>query len=285
MFSSEVWAQLLPHQQINNIILIISTLLCLLVLGMGYIRYRLQPSTLSPHAPGIAAEKFPHGVDFAVTGFILFGICSSILDLNPPLAAGAEEENSTEAMGLGFYAFNFILQLLPYALPFILYSMRPRAAKTFISKSERVGWLLLTIPAIYAFSIVFVFSGMQEWIIHLTQTPEEQDIVVLIKESNIELQLYLAASAIIIAPLGEEVLFRGFLYPCLKVRVGRIAAILLSSLSFGAVHMSLAQLPILTFFGILLCYAYERSHSIWLPIAIHFIFNTLNILLIIYGPA
>ncbi len=285
MFYSEIWAQLAPYQQINNLTLIISTLLCLFVLGLGYLRFRLQPAALSPHAPGIAAEKFPHGVDFFVTGLVLFGISSSLLDLNPPHTAGTEDASSEESQGLALYAINFMLQLLPYTLPFILYSMRPRAVKSFISKSERIGWLLLTIPVLYIFAIVFILSGLQEWIIHLTQSPAEQEVVVLVRESNFELQLYLAASAIIIAPLGEEVLFRGFLYPCLKVRIGRIAAILLSSISFGAVHMSLAQLPILTFFGILLCLAYERSHSLWLPITLHAIFNTINVLLLIYGPA
>jgi hypothetical protein len=46
----------------------------------------------------------------------------------------------------------------------------------------------------------------------------------------------MAAFGVLIAPFAEEVLFRGLLFPALSRRAGALAALLVTSLLFGAVH-------------------------------------------------
>jgi len=82
-------------------------------------------------------------------------------------------------------------------------------------------------------------------------------------------------SAAIVAPIAEEVFFRGFLQTFLvRVTQARWTAIVLTSVAFGVVHVSQLHTVIaLTLLGVLMGYAYERRGSILLPIAIHAAFN------------
>ncbi len=82
-------------------------------------------------------------------------------------------------------------------------------------------------------------------------------------------------SAAIIAPVAEEVFFRGVLQSFLgRILPSRWAAILLTSIAFGIVHVSQIHTVIaLTVLAVLIGYAYERSGSIVVPIVIHSSFN------------
>ena len=81
--------------------------------------------------------------------------------------------------------------------------------------------------------------------------------------------------AALIAPTAEEFFFRGMLQNFLASSLSRpFPAILLSSLAFGAVHLSQAHtVPALVVFGILLGYAYQRTGAIVVPVTIHALFN------------
>lgn len=84
----------------------------------------------------------------------------------------------------------------------------------------------------------------------------------------------------LIAPIIEEVFFRGFFYPALRRKFGVFWAILVSSLIFGIFHLN-AWLFVPTFLiGIVLAYLYERENSLGPPIALHVANNLISIVLI-----
>ena len=84
-------------------------------------------------------------------------------------------------------------------------------------------------------------------------------------------------AAVVAAPLCEEVVFRGYLYPVMKKYAGIFAAALCSSLIFAAAHGNLtAMLPLFIFGGILV-FLYEKTGSLWAPIAAHFCFNAATV--------
>lgn len=73
-------------------------------------------------------------------------------------------------------------------------------------------------------------------------------------------------SLIIIAPLIEEVVFRGILLNRWSYKWGVKKAIILSSLIFALLHID----PIGAFvFGVGMCVLYLRSQSLWVPIFCH----------------
>jgi membrane protease YdiL (CAAX protease family) len=85
-------------------------------------------------------------------------------------------------------------------------------------------------------------------------------------------------AAVIAAPLCEEIVFRGYFYPVLKRTAGTWAAAFSSALVFAAAHGSLTALLPLFLFGLVLVFVYEKTGSIWAPIAVHFCFNGLTVL-------
>lgn len=77
---------------------------------------------------------------------------------------------------------------------------------------------------------------------------------------------------IIAAPLGEEIVFRGFLFKGLQhSKVGPVGAIVLSSLIWSSLHMQYDLYVMATIFvgGILLGFARLKTNSIYVPIAMH----------------
>jgi membrane protease YdiL (CAAX protease family) len=101
-----------------------------------------------------------------------------------------------------------------------------------------------------------------------------QDTVKLLQESDDPLILGLMAfAAVVAAPLCEEIVFRGYLYSAAKSFAGPWVAALCSSLVFAAAHGSLAALLPLLVFGVVLVFLYEKTGSIWAPIAAHGCFN------------
>lgn len=77
----------------------------------------------------------------------------------------------------------------------------------------------------------------------------------------------------ILAPLGEEVVFRGIVYGQLKKVCSVPAAIILSGLLFGIFHGNLVQGVYATVIGILLALVYELYGSILASMAFHGIAN------------
>jgi len=87
----------------------------------------------------------------------------------------------------------------------------------------------------------------------------------------------IAFSAIIIAPIAEEFIFRGYLYPVVKRYSERWFAALFTGLLFGVVHFNLMGLPLLIIMGVVLVILYEITGSLWVPIACHATFNSLSV--------
>ena len=78
-------------------------------------------------------------------------------------------------------------------------------------------------------------------------------------------------AALIAAPVCEEVIFRGFCYPVLKKYAGATSAMLITSVVFACAHGNLPSALPLCLLGMLLVFVYERTNSLWAPIAIHFL--------------
>lgn len=138
-------------------------------------------------------------------------------------------------------------------------------------------WVFLIAPAA-VISMWTVIGGLQvvgfmNWIESLG-VETVQDTVKLLQESKDPWILGLMTfAAIVAAPFCEEVVFRGFLYSAGKKFAGPWAAGLSSSLVFAAAHGSLAALLPLLIFGVLLVVIYEKTGSLWAPIAVHCCFN------------
>jgi len=73
---------------------------------------------------------------------------------------------------------------------------------------------------------------------------------------------------VVLAPIVEEIVFRGLLYRMLRERWGVIISVAVSALFFSLVHHGLLISPQLLG-GIIFALAYEWSRSLWVAIALH----------------
>ena len=108
-----------------------------------------------------------------------------------------------------------------------------------------------------------------------TQGKQIQDIL-----SSIDSPIWFFIAAAIVAPLVEEIFFRGFLFQGFRQRYGWVPALLLSSAIFSAAHLDPASLIPTFVLGLILSYVYHRTNSLWLGIIIHFLNNATATLLI-----
>lgn len=89
----------------------------------------------------------------------------------------------------------------------------------------------------------------------------------------------------IIAPIVEELIFRGLLYQWLRSRTNVAIAVLLSGAIFGAIHMIPIAFPALFVVGVVLALAFQWSKSLWVPITLHVFQNAFVISLIFWVQA
>lgn len=80
----------------------------------------------------------------------------------------------------------------------------------------------------------------------------------------------------VVAPLGEEIFFRGFVYNLLRNRLSDPAGAWISAALFAVLHASVKNfLPILVI-GVLLAKLYARTGSLWSCVVMHGTFNFLS---------
>lgn len=85
----------------------------------------------------------------------------------------------------------------------------------------------------------------------------------------------------IIVPISEELYFRGMLHRLFRPSLKFWPRVLLSSAIFALAHFDSAGVMVSSFImAVVIAIAYERSNSLWLPIAIHATTNSIAVLLI-----
>ncbi len=109
--------------------------------------------------------------------------------------------------------------------------------------------------------------------------PETPDVTRLFPTSPIGVMATLL-TVVIIAPLAEEALFRGVIFPGLRERWGQVAGVLVSSALFALIHFQWYQFVPILMLGILLAWLTSATRSIWPAVMCHAIFNASGVALL-----
>ena len=156
---------------------------------------------------------------------------------------------------------------------------------------------LLTVwPLITAAIILTMFFGELIWGREY-QMQQHQQLKLITEYSQLPPRILIIVVAVVIAPLLEEMLFRGFFQTTIRSYldahrsslVARVTghgsratncwlAIAISSGLFTAIHANTGHWPALFVLGVCLGYAYEKSGSLFRPIFIHSFFNATSII-------
>jgi membrane protease YdiL (CAAX protease family) len=120
---------------------------------------------------------------------------------------------------------------------------------------------------------------------HFKLEPQEQLPVYVLRVSmSLAGRITLGAAAILLAPVAEEILFRGILYAAVKQAGFPRLALWGTTLLFAAVHMNLVTFVPLTVLALVLTALYERTNNLLAPITAHALFNALNFVTLFFIP-
>ncbi|MGE5265317.1 MAG: lysostaphin resistance A-like protein [Acidobacteriota bacterium] len=108
---------------------------------------------------------------------------------------------------------------------------------------------------------------------------QQQDVLGRLDTTGIGFLLTLLVAAVI-APIAEEIFFRGFMYGGLRGRIGVIGATVVSTLFFTALHFSLELFIPIFVLGIFLVWLYEHTGSLYPGIFLHAANNGLSLILV-----
>lgn len=95
--------------------------------------------------------------------------------------------------------------------------------------------------------------------------------------------LITALKSVILAPIAEELTFRGLVFRRMKEYSSFWPAALVSSLLFALYHMNIMQGIFAFIFGLLLCAIYDHFRNLWTPICMHAAANAVSIILQVIG--
>lgn len=112
----------------------------------------------------------------------------------------------------------------------------------------------------------------------------EAAVSLLAGANSLPMEIYLGFFAVVLAPVAEEFIFRGLLFPFLKQRGFRKTAWVGVSLFFAFVHNDAAIFIPLFVLALALTWLYEKTDNLLAPIFAHALFNAANLVLLKYAP-
>ena len=128
-------------------------------------------------------------------------------------------------------------------------------------------WVVpLGLAAAYAFGVAH----------DIIVNPRQQAIVNDFPHSVLGAAMFLLV-AVVMAPVFEEIVFRGFLFRGLANSWGWVWGALASAAIFGAAHLQLDVFLPLAALGFVLAWAYKKTGSLWTCITMHALFNLIAV--------
>jgi len=171
------------------------------------------------------------------------------------------------------------LRLVRGLSPVTFLGLRSRSFQAVLGWS--VGGLLVT--------GLLMNAAMQGWWHGVlgTSPPEDSDQVIVQafqQSKDMGLRLSIIVAAGLVAPVVEELVYRGLIYGFARSLIGHWPAALLSSAIFALVHVdAVASLPLFVL-ALGLATAYDRSRSLWVPVIMHMLFNAWNLAAMLMKP-
>ena len=154
-----------------------------------------------------------------------------------------------------------------------------------LRKSRWLRTVLLVLLTVFVTLPIALWLKHVSWLV-LEKTgcqPEEQIAVTLLTGAQSWwTRVYVGAFAVVIAPVAEEFIFRGVLYPFVKqLGYPRFAWMGVNFL-FALIHLDATTLVPLFVLALALTWLYERTDNLLAPITAHSLFNVANLIVLCF---
>ena len=134
-----------------------------------------------------------------------------------------------------------------------------------------IGWTLLTWAAFFALTAIYV---------SIVGQPDDQELTRdLAEEDSLAALIGYAVLLAFVAPITEELFFRGFVFGVLREKIGIWGGALATGVVFGMVHVAgspIETVGVLVILGVLLCLLYVKTGSLLPCIALHALNNGIS---------
>ena len=138
--------------------------------------------------------------------------------------------------------------------------------------------LLVVYPLLIVAITLTTYFGQLIWGPEF-EMQQHQELELITAHPQLPLRILIIVTAIVIAPVIEELLFRGLFQTMIRSFVAKPwLSIAISSGLFAMVHQEQGHWPTLFVLALCLGYAYEKSGSLFRPIFIHSLFNAATII-------
>ena len=257
----------------------------LFTVGLACDLYLLQRFQRRPPTPLFKVEPKPWGLSELALAILAFLVVNLLVFL-ASAAFGNDDQlawlftlTSTLIMNVAFVA----------ALPWLFARRGLDWRRLFgidpARRPQGLGYgLVFYFAMIPPLVIVTILSTVLCQVFHIRPAPQPVVELLTFTDSGWMLGLVVLL-AVVVAPVFEEILFRGFAYPALKQRWGTWKALVLVSTAFAVVHLHAPSIGPLFALGLAFALGYELTGSLLAPILMHSLFNGANVLMLLYVRA
>ena len=143
-----------------------------------------------------------------------------------------------------------------------------------------VGVLAITLP------VVWLLQGVSGVVLEKIGVPVENQraVEIFLGLKSFWFRVGFGIFAVVIAPVAEEFVFRGMLYPFVKQLGSPRAALFGVSAIFAAIHFDAGTFVPLFALALALTWLYEMTDNLLAPIAAHSLFNATNLAALYFLP-
>jgi len=193
----------------------------------------------------------------------------------------------TVGMGIVFFTWSgneflqnigLVLTEIIYIMPVIFFLVKRKASwnalgfRRFDKSNLAMGCGLL----VFAYVLVLLHNT----ILALFGITTQGDQIFQLFE-NLDHPLWLVFIGVVLAPLIEEIYFRGFLFGGFRKKFGWKKAALISAIMFSIAHVQVITLIPTFILGYLFAYMFYKSNSLWPGVLLHFFVNSMGFCLIL----
>jgi membrane protease YdiL (CAAX protease family) len=154
-----------------------------------------------------------------------------------------------------------------------------RKSNLFRALSLAVAVLIVVLPV-----ALLLENGSAIALEKIGWQPEEQDAVKLFTGAKLwPTGIYLALFAVVIAPVAEEFIFRGVLFPFVRQLGFPKLAWFGVSFLFALIHLDVMIFIPLFALALTLTWLYDKTDNLLAPIAAHSLFNAANLVILLHA--
>jgi membrane protease YdiL (CAAX protease family) len=251
---------------------------------LGYKWLRLMRPEAAWNHEGLVTSQQYGDIDLVALTAGLGLLLSAIMQPLSQVAATPQTTPGVNEVALGIF---FQLMLCCVLLVYLVHVRHLHPVELF--GFTVVRWKLLAVTILLALIPMFIVVGTtavlsNEWLQKLAPGAQEQELVrAFVETDDTVLRVLIILAAVVVAPVVEETLFRGFIYGVLKRYTDAPFAALISGLFFAIIHMHTGSLLPLWVLALFFCAAYEFTGCLLAPMILHALFNSTSLVGMMMG--